>query len=111
MALKYLSNIDLGGLQIQNAKPYVITTADQDNFADPSHADYLLTSSVNIGKMYWNSQTLTFLIWKGTGWVVLDGSGDISSVALTADDSNSITDNAGAVDFTISGDTGITTKS
>ena len=110
MALKYLSNIDLGGLEIQNAKPYVITTADQTNFADPSHADYLLTSSVNIGKMYWNSQTLTFLIWKGTGWVVLDGSGDISSVALTADDSNSITDNAGAVDFTISGDTGITTK-
>jgi len=110
MALKYLSNIDLGGLQIQNAKPYVITTADQDNFADPSHANYLLTSSVNIGKMYWNSQTLTFLIWKGTGWVVLDGSGDISSVALTADDGNSITDNAGGVDFTISGDTGITTR-
>ena len=110
MALKYLSNIDLGGLQIQNAKPYVITTADQDNFADASHADYLLTSSVNIGKMYWNSQTLTFLIWKGTGWVVLDGSGDISSVALTADDSNSISDNAGGVNFTISGDTGITTK-
>lgn len=110
MALKYLSNIDLGGLEIQNAKPYVITTADQTNFADNSHASYLGTGAGNIGKMYWNSQTLTFLIWKGTGWVVLDGSGDISSVALTADDSNSLTDNAGAVNFTISGDTGITTK-
>ena len=110
MALKYLSNIDLGGLEIQNAKPYVITTADQTNFADNSHASYLGTGAGNIGKMYWNSQTLTFLIWKETGWVVLDGSGDISSVALTADDSNSLTDNAGAVNFTISGDTGITTK-
>jgi len=109
MALKYLSNIDLGGLEIKNAKPYVITTADQDNFADSSHADYLLTSSANIGKMYWNSQTLTFLIWKGTGWVVLDGSGDISSVGLTADDGNSLSDTAGAVNFTISGDTGIST--
>lgn len=109
MALKYLSNIDLGGLEIQNAKPYVITTADQTNFANSSHASYLGTGAANIGKMYWNSQTLTFLIWKGTGWVVLDGAGDISSVGLTADDGNSITDNAGAVSFTISGDTGIST--
>ena len=109
MALKYLSNIDLGGLQIQNAKPYVITTADQTNFSDSSHAAYLGTGSANIGKMYWNSQTLTFLIWKGTGWVVLDGSGDISSVGLTADDGTTVTDNAGSVVFTVSGDTGIST--
>ena len=110
MALKYLSNIDLGGLEIQNAKPYVITTADQTNLANSSHASYLGTGAANIGKMYWNSQTLTFLIWKGTGWVVLDGSGDISSVGLTADDENTINDTAGAVTFTISGDTGITTS-
>ena len=109
MALKYLSNIDLGGLEIQNAKPYVITTADQTNLADSSHASYLGTGAANIGKMYWNSATLTFLIWKGTGWVVLDGSGDISSVGLTADDGNNINDTAGAVTFTISGDTGIST--
>ena len=66
MALKYLSNIDLGGLEIQNARPYVITTADQTNFADNTHASFLGTGAANIGKMYWNSQTLTFLIWKGT---------------------------------------------
>ncbi len=109
MALKYLSNIDLGGLEIQNAKPYVITTADQTNLANSSHASYLGTGAANQGKMYWNSQTKTFLLWKGTGWVVLDGAGDISSVGLTADDGNSVTDNAGAVSFTISGDTGIST--
>ena len=109
MALKYLSNIDLGGLQIQNAKPYVITTADQTAFANASSASYLGTGGANIGKMYWNSQTLTFLIWKGTGWVVLDGSGDISSVGLTADDGTTVTDNAGSVVFTVSGDTGIST--
>ena len=108
MALKYLSNIDLGGLEIQNAKPYVITTADQNNFANSSHASYLGTGAGNIGKMYWNSQTLTFLIWKGTGWVVLDGSGDISSVSLVSD-SGTLSDSAGAVSFTISGDTGIST--
>ena len=109
MALKYLSNIDLGGLQIQNAKPYVITTADQTAFETTNNAAYLGTGAGNIGKMYWNSQTLTFLIWKGTGWVVLDGSGDISSVGLTADDGTTVTDNAGSVVFTISGDTGIST--
>ena len=109
MALKYLSNIDLGGLEIQNAKPYVITTADQTNLANASHASYLGTGAGNQGKMYWNSQTKTFLLWKGTGWVTLDGSGDISSVGLTADDGNSVSDNAGAVSFTISGDTGIST--
>ena len=108
MALKYLSNIDLGGLQIQNAKPYVITTADQTAFANTAHASYLGTGPGNIGKMYWNSQTLTFLIWKGTGWVVLDGSGDISSVSLVSD-SGTLLDSAGAVSFTISGDTGIST--
>ena len=109
MALKYLSNIDLGGLEIQNAKPYVITTADQTNFADNTHASFLGTGAANIGKMYWNSQTLTFLIWKGTGWVTLDGSGDISSVSLVSD-SGTVSDNAGAVSFTISGDTGISTS-
>lgn len=109
MALKYLSNIDLGGLEIQNAKPYVITTADQNNLADATHASYLGTGAGNQGKMYWNSQTKTFLLWKGTGWVTLDGSGDISSVGLTADDGNSVSDNNGAVSFTISGDTGIST--
>lgn len=108
MALKYLSNIDLGGLEIQNAKPYVITTADQTNFADSTHASFLGTGAANIGKMYWNSQTLTFLIWKGTGWVTLDGSGDISSVSLVSD-SGILSDSAGAVSFTISGDTGIST--
>ena len=109
MALKYLSNIDLGGLEIQNAKPYVITTTDQTNLADSTHASYLGTGAGNQGKMYWNSQTKTFLLWKGTGWVTLDGSGDISSVGLTADDGNSISDNNGSVSFTISGDTGIST--
>lgn len=109
MALKYLSNIDLGGLEIQNAKPYVITTADQNNLADSNHASYLGTGAGNQGKMYWNSQTKTFLLWKGTGWVTLDGSGDISSVGLTADDGNSVSDDNGAVSFTISGDTGIST--
>ena len=68
MALKYLSNIDLGGLEIQNAKPYVITTADQTNFADTTHAIFLGTGAAIIGKMYRNSHTLTFHIWQGTGW-------------------------------------------
>jgi len=110
MALKYLSNIDLGGLEIQNAKPFVITTTDQDNLADSTHASYLGSGTANQGKMYYNQSTSTFLLWKGSGWLSLDGSGDISSIALTADDGNSLTDNVGAVDFTISGDTGITTK-
>ena len=42
MALKYLSNIDLGGLEIQNAKPFIITTADQNALADSSDATNFL---------------------------------------------------------------------
>ena len=110
MALKYLSNIDLGGLEIQNAKPFIITTADQNALADSSDAtNFLGTGTANQGKMYYNQSTATFLIWKGTGFITLDGSGDISSVGLTADDGQSISDTAGAVNFTISGDTGIST--
>ena len=106
MALKYLSNIDLGGLQIQNAKPYVITTTDQTNLGNSAHASYIGTAGA--GQMYYNSVTTTFLVWGGTTWITLDGSGDISSVSLVSD-SGTLTDNAGAVSFTISGDTGIST--
>jgi hypothetical protein len=84
MALKYLSNIDLGGLEIQNAKPFVITTADQTALANPSHASYLGTTSAHQGQMYFNSQTKALLLWKGTGFIVLDGSGDISRINITA---------------------------
>jgi len=84
MALKYLSNIDLGGLEIQNAKPFVITTADQTNLTDSSHASYLGTSAAHQGQMYFNSQTKALLLWKGTGFIVLDGSGDISKIDITA---------------------------
>ena len=84
MALKYLSNIDLGGLEIQNAKPFVITTADQTALANTSHASYLGTSSAHQGQMYFNSQTKALLLWKGTGFIVLDGSGDISRINITA---------------------------
>lgn len=103
MALKYLSNIDLGGLEIQNAKPYVITSTDQTNLGNS-------LGTGNEGQMYYNSTTDTFLIWKGSSWLTLDGAGDISSVGLTADDGNSISDSSGAVNFTISGETGISTK-
>jgi len=102
MALKYLSNIDLGGLEIQNAKPYVITSTDQTNLGNS-------LGTGNEGQMYYNSTTDTFLIWKGSSWLTLDGAGDISSVGLTADDGNSVSDSNGAVSFTISGDTGIST--
>ena len=81
MALKYLSNIDLGGLEIQNAKPYVITSTDQTNLGNS-------LGTGNEGQMYYNSTTDTFLIWKGSSWLTLDGAGDISSVGLTADDGN-----------------------
>ena len=107
MALKYLSNIDLGGLQIQNAKPYVITNADQTNLGDSNHASYLGSSAE--GQMYYNSQSDSFLIWKGTAWLALDGAGDITGVTLTADSGN-VSDASGAVSFTISGDTGISTS-
>jgi hypothetical protein len=106
MALKYLSNIDLGGLQIQNAKPYVITTTDQTNLGNSGHASYL--GAAGEGQMYYNSQSNAFLVWAGAAWITLDGSGDISSVSLVSD-SGTLTDNAGAVSFTISGDTGIST--
>ncbi len=107
MALKYLSNIDLGGLQIQNAKPYVITNADQTNLGDSNHASYLGSSAE--GQMYYNSQSDSFLIWKGTAWLALDGAGDITGVTLTTDSGN-VSDASGAVSFTISGDTGISTS-
>jgi len=84
MALKYLSNIDLGGLEIQNAKPFVITTADQTNLADTNHASYLGTTAAHQGQMYFNSVTKALLLWKGTGFIVLDGSGDISKIDITA---------------------------
>ena len=63
MALKYLSNIDLGGLEIQNAKPFVITSADQTNLTASDHASYLGTSTAHQGQMYFNSQTKALLLW------------------------------------------------
>ena len=84
MALKYLSNIDLGGLEIQNAKPFVITTADQTAFAASDNAAYLGAGTAHQGQMYFNSQTKALLLWKGSGFIVLDGSGDISKIDITA---------------------------
>lgn len=107
MALKYLSNIDLGGLQIQNAKPYVITTTDQTNLGNSAHASYL--GAAGEGQMYYNSLTNAFLVWAGSSWITLDGSGDIASVGLSADTGAVTTITSGAVSFIISGDTGIST--
>ena len=114
MALKYLSNIDLGGLEIQNAKPFVITTADQTNLSASAHASYLGTSAAHQGQMYFNSQTKALLLWKGTGFIVLDGSGDISKIDITAGNglTGSVTTTAGDHTQTINvvGGDGITSN-
>ena len=112
MALKYLSNIDLGGLEIQNAKPFVITTADQTAFAASDNAAYLGAGTAHQGQMYFNSQTKALLLWKGSGFIVLDGSGDISKIDITAGDglTGSVTTTAGdhTQTITVVGGDGIT---
>ena len=97
MALKYLSNIDLGGLEIQNAKPFVITSADQTAFTASDNAAYLGAGTAHQGQMYFNSQTKALLLWKGDGFIVLDGSGDISKIDITAGNglTGSVTTTAG----------------
>lgn len=68
MAIRFLNNLDLGTNEIQNVKA-------QNLASDP--AGYA-------GQFIFNTTSNTFKYYNGTGWVSLDGTGDISAVVAGA---------------------------
>lgn len=83
MAIKYLSSIDLGQLEIQNARVQNLASAPSTPVA---------------GQIYYNTQTNTIYFHNGTEW--LDISGDIRSVS--AGDAIVITSPVDARDLIVS---------
>ena len=63
--IKYLSNIDLTGLEIKNALAQNLAT-------NPT--------AQGEGQFIYNTGTNTLNYWNGTSWVELDGTGDIAGV-------------------------------
>jgi len=80
MAIIYKSNIDLGGLQLQNAALHPTDTAP----SSPSEGQVYFNTSSNDKKVY---------IWDGTVWV--DVSGDIRSISSGTLNTMSITNGSG----------------
>ena len=68
MAIRFLNNLDLGTNEIQNVKA-------QNLASDP--AGYA-------GQFIFNTTSNTFKYYNGSGWVSLDGTGDISAVVAGA---------------------------
>ena len=64
MAIRFLNNLDLGTNEIQNVKA-------QNLASDPSGY---------AGQFIFNTTSNTFKYYNGTGWISLDGTGDISGV-------------------------------
>lgn len=80
MAILYKSNIDLGGLQLQNAALHPTDTAP----SSPSEGQVYFDTSANDKKVY---------VWDGTVWV--DVSGDIRSISSGTLNTMSITNGSG----------------
>ncbi len=84
MAIKYKSNIDLGGLALQFATLHPASTAPT-------------TPSATEGQVYWNTSDDKLYVSDGTSWI--DVSGDVRSI--TAGTGISVTDGSGG-DATVS---------
>ena len=95
--IKFLNNISLENLQLNNAKLQVVAT------------DPVLSGATYEGRVIYNSTSNAIKFHNGadTGyWVTLDGSGDISSVAVRAGEgleveSGADSATAGAFDVTL----------
>ena len=68
MAIKHLHHLDLNLNQLKNTKLEIISGSD------PSHV------STDEGRIIYNSSTNALKFNNGTGWITLDGSGDIAGV-------------------------------
>jgi hypothetical protein len=64
MAIKYKSNIDLGGLQLQHATLHPVSSAP--------------TSITNEGQVYWNTSDDKLYVYNGSSWI--DVSGDVRQI-------------------------------
>jgi hypothetical protein len=89
MAIKYLSSIDLGKLEIQNARVHNLASAP---------------SSPVAGQLYYDTVDNTMYFYNGTGWV--DTKGDIQEVVAGAGLTGGGT--GGSVTLTVGAGTGIT---
>ena len=93
MAIPILNHLDLRNVsELQNATLHTTTRA---------------SASHKAGKIIYESATPAVYVSDGTNW--FDLSGDIKQVKVTADDGSSYNVTSGNFDFTISGDTGIST--
>lgn len=68
MAIKHLHHLDLNLNQLKNTKLEIISGSD------PTHV------STDEGRIIYNSSTNALKFNNGTGWITLDGSGDIAGV-------------------------------
>ena len=64
MAIKYKSNIDLGGLQLQHATLHPVSSAPTD--------------ITNEGQVYWNTGDDKLYVYNGSSWI--DVSGDVRQI-------------------------------
>ena len=93
MAIPILNHLDLRSVsELQNAILHKTTTSSASNIE---------------GKIIYDTGTDSPKVYNGSAWIDLGG--DIRQVKVTADDSNSYDVTIGNFDFTIAGDTGIST--
>ena len=93
MAIPILNHLDLRSVsELQNAILHKTTTASASDVE---------------GKIIYDTGSDSPKVYNGSAWIDLGG--DIRQVKVTADDGSSYDVTAGNFDFTISGDTGITT--
>ena len=93
MAIPILNHLDLRSVsELQNAILHKTTTSSASDIE---------------GKIIYDTGTNSPKVYDGSAWIDLGG--DIRQVKVTADDSNSYDVTSGNFDFTISGDTGIST--
>lgn len=93
MAIPILNHLDLRSVsELQNAILHKTTTASASDVE---------------GKIIYDTGTDSPKVYNGSAWIDLGG--DIRRVEVTADDGGSYDITAGHFDFTISGDTGIST--
>jgi hypothetical protein len=102
MAIKFLSAIDLGGLELVNAKPQFVVGANLINTGTPQAGELL--ASAHEGRIVYDSTANVVKFSDGSTW--LDVSGDIRSITAGSGLTGDAT--SGDVTLAVGAGTGIT---